>query len=154
MLCENSVKIPYIPDKSWLNDETIAGRILSIWADEPSDREQEAVMYPYQQFQPMQPYQPYQQSFDQHPSIPGRVVQSPNDIMPGDVPMNGTPCFFPMGDGSAVLMKVWNPDGTIGTIRFLPEEAAPKEPTQLDRIESMLSKFIGKQEGGNDEQHS
>ena len=68
--------------------------------------------------------------------------------------MNGTPCFFPMSDGSAVLMKVWNPDGTIGTVRFLPEAAAPKEPTQLDRIESMLSKFIGKQEGGKDEQHS
>lgn len=85
---------------------------------------------PYQQFQPMQQaYPQFQQSFEPRPTIAGKMVQTPNDIMPADIPMNGTPCFFPMHDGSAVFMKVWNPDGTIGTVKFLPEQIAQKEPT-------------------------
>ena len=41
------------------------------------------------------------------------MIQAPTDIMPGDIPMNGTPCFFPMQDGSAIYMKAWSADGTI-----------------------------------------
>lgn len=110
------------------------------------------------------PYQYGQQPYNQYASIGtmardqnmqqqqmqygmfGKMIQSQNDIMPGDIPMNGMPCFFPMQDRSAIYMKAWNADGTISTIKFLPEQSAPNEPTQLDRIESMLSSFIGSKE--------
>ena len=92
----------------------------------------------------MQPQQMFGQQMQS--SVFGRMIQAPTDIMPGDIPMNGTPCFFPMQDGSAIYMKAWNADGTINTMRFLPENPATKEPTQLDRIENMLSAFIGGQQ--------
>lgn len=79
------------------------------------------------------------------PGVYGKVIQAPTDIMPGDIPMNGTPCFFPMQDGSAIYMKAWSADGTISTMRFLPEHTAPKEPTQLDRIENMLKRYFEEQ---------
>lgn len=85
----------------------------------------------------------YSQQMQQR--VPGKMIQSPNDIMPGDVPMNGTPCFFPMADGSAVFAKAWNADGTITTMRFVPEQPIAKEPTQLDRIEEMLTRWINSQ---------
>lgn len=89
----------------------------------------------------MQPQQMFPQQ--SQPGFFGKMIQSPNDIMPGDIPMNGSPCFFPMQDGSAIFMKAWNADGTISTMRFLPEQAAPKEPTQMDRIESKLTDILG-----------
>lgn len=95
------------------------------------------------QRQAMQPQQMFTQQMQS--SVFGKMIQAPTDIMPGDIPMNGTPCFFPMQDGSAIYMKAWSADGTINTMRFLPEHAAPKEPTQLDRIENMLSRLIGVQ---------
>lgn len=95
------------------------------------------------QRQAMQPQQMFTQQMQS--SVFGKMIQAPTDIMPGDIPMNGMPCFFPMQDGSAIYMKAWSADGTINTMRFLPEHAAPKEPTQLDRIENMLSRLIGVQ---------
>lgn len=91
----------------------------------------------------MQPQQMFGQQMQSN--VFGKMIQAPTDIMPGDIPMNGTPCFFPMQDGSAIYMKAWSADGTINTMRFLPENPATKEPTQLDRIENMLSTFIGGQ---------
>ena len=88
----------------------------------------------------MQPQQMFTQQMQSN--VFGKMIQAPTDIMPGDIPMNGTPCFFPMQDGSAIYMKAWSADGTINTMRFLPENPATKEPTQLDRIENMLSNFI------------
>ena len=92
----------------------------------------------------MQPQQMFTQQMQSN--VFGKMIQAPTDIMPGDIPMNGTPCFFPMQDGSAIYMKAWSADGTINTMRFLPENPATKEPTQLDRIENMLSTFIGGQQ--------
>ena len=91
----------------------------------------------------MQPQQMFGQQMQSN--VFGKMIQAPTDIMPGDIPMNGTPCFFPMQDGSAIYMKAWSADGTINTMRFLPENPATKEPTQLDRIENMLSTFIDSQ---------
>lgn len=92
----------------------------------------------------MQPQQMFMQQMQSN--VLGKMIQAPTDIMPGDIPMNGTPCFFPMQDGSAIYMKAWSADGTINTMRFIPENPAIKEPTQLDRIENMLSTFIGGQQ--------
>ena len=91
----------------------------------------------------MQPQQMFGQQMQSN--VFGKMIQAPTDIMPGDIPMNGMPCFFPMQDGSAIYMKAWSADGTINTMRFLPENPATKEPTQLDRIENMLSTFIDSQ---------
>lgn len=84
-------------------------------------------------------------AYQQAPGILGRPISMPTDIMPGDIPMNGQPCFFPMADGSAIYRKAWQPDGTISTTMYVPAQREPSQPSQLDRIESMLTRFLDKE---------
>lgn len=44
-----------------------------------------------------------------------------DEIPVSEVPQNGTPAYFPMQDGSSILAKSWQPDGTIATVRYIPE---------------------------------
>lgn len=109
------------------------------------------------QFQPMapaympvqQPYQPYQQPYRQMPTrvvpqIPGRVVNSPDDITVQEVPTDGTVALFPATDGKCIYGKRWTPDGNISTMRFVPEasEAQPEQPSRLDIIDDRISELF------------
>lgn len=53
--------------------------------------------------------------------LPGRVIQNPNEIVPGEVEMNGKVSLFPMADYSSIIAKCWNQYGTIDTVRYIPE---------------------------------
>lgn len=103
---------------------------------------------PYPQQQAFQPYpcgQPQQQVVpQQRPSMAGRVVSAIGDVTPNDVPMDGSAAYFPVSDGSAVYAKAWRTDGTIGTVRYVPEvqEAEDSRPQVtladvMDRLDSM-----------------
>lgn len=95
-------------------------------------------MYPNganQSFNPYQPayptYLPYmQQSQIRQPqpiptqqivNLAGRVVQNEQEITPQEVAMDGSISLFPLGDYSCIIAKQWNSDGTIKTLRFVPE---------------------------------
>lgn len=106
------------------------------------------------QFQPMasaympvqQPYQPYRQPYPQMPTrmvpqIPGRVVNSPDDITVQEVPTDGTVALFPSADGKCIYSKRWTPDGNISTMRFVPE-AQPAQPSRLDIIDDRISELF------------
>lgn len=58
-----------------------------------------------------------------------KIVNRLEDITPNDVPMDGTSGIFPLSDNSAIYVKSWNTDGTIRTIKYVPEEIKPEEPT-------------------------
>lgn len=110
----------------------------------------------YPQTQPTQQYgfqQPYQtQSVTNQfgsrgvSMIQGRMVANPEEIMPSEVPMDGSVSFFPQSDCSCVYAKVWNADGTIKTFKFVPEikmESNSQDPTsfiieKLNSIEERL----------------
>lgn len=99
-------------------------------------------------------FNPYQQPysyFNQRPSIPGKTITNPNEILPQDVPMDGSIGLFPVQDHSCIYAKAWNSNGTIATVRYVPEQPAtatsnpdPQVSNQqammekLDRIEEML----------------
>lgn len=85
-------------------------------------------------------------------SIPGRIVQNPMEITPEEVPMNGTVSLFPSTDYSYIIAKQWNQNGTIDTLRFVPEPqvvnqeaAAEQDPfkkeviDRLDKLENLLN---------------
>ena len=87
-------------------------------------------------FQTSQPYvpQPTPMNWGQNgpryaaPStLPGRQISSIDEIMPNDVPMDGSVSFFPVRDGSCVYAKFWNRQGTIDTIKFVPAVATSAE---------------------------
>lgn len=93
---------------------------------------------PNYQMQPQtSPLQPYQQ----RPTvIPGRVVSDINEVTPNEVSMDGRVSLFPKNDYSCIYAKAWNSDGTITTVRFVPEQPVnqPKE-TASNNIETVLA---------------
>lgn len=118
---------------------------------------------PYQsyQYQIQPPYQPagsiptpYQPSggvtapYAAKPLYGGvfKTVTSAQEIMPQDVPMDGSMALFMLADGSEVIGKQWTADGKIAETHFTPKQqdnAAPSfEQTvlsRLDAIEGMLA---------------
>lgn len=86
--------------------------------------------YGNQGFQAAAPLQmPTQQRF--------KIVNRLEDITPNDVPMDGTTGIFPLSDNSAIYVKSWNTDGTIKTIKYVPEviESEPEEKPQMTLAE-------------------
>lgn len=103
-------------------------------------------------------FQPYGQPNFQQPFMPtiptnspvttplstlnGRIVKSVEEIVPNEVPMNGSVGIFPMADMSSIFVKGWNQDGTISTAIFKPvttEEVEEKPSVTLFDIMDQLS---------------
>lgn len=88
----------------------------------------------------------------QKPIIPinGRIVDSEQDIMPAEIPMDGSICLFMTSDCKSIIAKQWDSNGTLQSIIYEPSAPAPKEQSQncsyeglkeqLDRIEGMLKR--------------
>lgn len=101
-------------------------------------------------YQPPIPQTPVYQGpqFTQIRPLSGRQVKSQSEIMPNEVSMDGSISLFPMSDYSAIYAKQWNSDGTINTVKFVPESTETTEKIdpmaqiteRLDRIEKMLAK--------------
>lgn len=139
----------YTPQYPWnggLNNQTL-----------PSDSQNQRTNLGYQQI----PYGYPQQSQTPAPSyLFGKVVTDPDRIAPNEVPMNGSPGFFPMPDYSAIYLKAWQPNGTIGTIKFIPEVKNEENTTttespilkevieRLERIENTLATNSSKKTSG------
>lgn len=83
--------------------------------------------------------------------VPARIIPEFNDIKPNEVPSDGTPACFLQNDYSCVYVRAVNAQGTIDTVRYVPEVVEkPKEEVQndsqadviarLERIEQMLER--------------
>ena len=118
-----------------------------------------------QPYIPQTPQMPWGQNGNRYaaPStLPGRQISSIDEIMPNDVPMDGSVSFFPVRDGSCVYAKFWNRQGTIDTIKFVPavatsvEETANNQPDfaqeiirRLDKIEKSLNMNTNRKSASN-----
>lgn len=93
-------------------------------------------------YRPSNPYNTFN-NFS-HPSIPGRQVANADEITPQEVPMDGSVSLFPQQDYSCIYAKTWTKEGTIATMKFVPEQpqaaTEQKSPLEerLDRIEQKL----------------
>lgn len=110
---------------------------------------QYAQPYGSMQYQPQQAQPPQAMQMQQPRGISGRMVGTLAEIVPNEVPMDGSVAFFPTADGSAIFAKAWNPNGTISTVQYVPAqpEAADgqHQPTiadVLDRLDD-LQALIG-----------
>ena len=124
--------------------------------------------YPVQGYGYQQPvYRPPVQQMTQQPpmisAIPGRVVNTFEDIRPNEVPGDGSISVFPQGDLSCIYVRYIAGDGTIKTRKFVEETEAiatdmpstgqtnqngtldyEKKKKKLDRIDKKLSKLFYK----------
>lgn len=85
----------------------------------------------------------------QRPTVlPGRFIENDNEVRPNEVPMDGSISVFPKRDLSAVILKSWNSNGTIDSVRYvldIPIQEDPKPDSfqqeifsRLDKIEELL----------------
>lgn len=86
------------------------------------------------------------QQLNRFRSIPGRLVNNLDEITPQEVPMDGSVSLFPQADYSAIYAKTWTKDGTIATVKFIPEQPQmepQKSPLEerLDRIDQRFDKL-------------
>lgn len=83
--------------------------------------------------------QPIQQTLPQMPqvcSLMGKQVDSIDVVKATDIPLDGSTCYFPLIDGSAIVTKKLQNDGTSKTIIYKPvdnqEETSIKYATIAD----------------------
>ena len=76
-------------------------------------------------------------------TIPGRMIYSPDEIMPQEVPMDGSVSLFPMHDWSCVYGKWWTSNGQIQTVKFVleqPKKQIDESAVSLTDISERLNK--------------
>lgn len=93
---------------------------------------------------PVNPWSPIPPQ-NQSPVIPSnfKFIDRPEDIQPGNIPMNGDLGVFPLRDRSGIITKQWKSDGSIETIKYVPEVhiETPTEPI-ADPVLERLDKLI------------
>ena len=96
--------------------------------------------YGYFQSQPMMAQQQIPSNY-----VRAKTINSPDEIMPGDIPMDGSVSFFIMNDHSAIFGKYWDKSGTLQPIKFVREQniSDPPNPNdiseRLSNIENQLA---------------
>lgn len=102
-------------------------------------------MYGYQQQPYWQMYQPERTAqFQpmQRQSIPtgllGKSVDSIEVVKAMDIPLDGSTSYFPLTDGSAIVTKKLQADGTSKTIIYKPVEGDKEEIPQYATIEDII----------------
>lgn len=81
---------------------------------------------PYQPIQPTQNIQPIQQ-INTQPVLLGKSVDSIDVVKAMDIPLDGRISYFPLMDGSAIVTKQLQNDGTSKTVIYKPVEEDKKE---------------------------
>lgn len=85
--------------------------------------------------------QPIQQPVSK---LNGRMVNSLEEISPGEVIMDGTVSLFPFLDGSCVYTKSWNSNGTISTTKYVPEETDSESNTRSEDFQQSIDERLTK----------
>lgn len=73
-------------------------------------------------------------------------MNSADDILPNEIPMDGRNCYFPSFDGSCIYVKAWNKNGKLDMVKYVLDtvEQTPKESqleVMLNSINERLSKI-------------
>ena len=92
---------------------------------------------PYQQMQPMQQPMVQQQPIMQQPIQPiqpmglqGKSVDSIDVVKAMDIPLDGSVSYFPLVDGTAIITKQLQMDGTSKTIIYEPIKTQSEQQEQ------------------------
>lgn len=92
--------------------------------------------YPYQQNQNMQqqPIQPIQ-PITTNLGLQGKSVDSIDVVKAMDIPLDGSVSYFPLTNGTAIITKQLQQDGTSKTIIYKPiQEEEKKEEVKIDYL--------------------
>lgn len=73
-------------------------------------------------------YQPVNMNTYAMPMVYGRMVNSEADILPNQIPNDGSASYFPSSDGSKIYFRAWQQDGTIMKKTYILTEEPIAQP--------------------------
>ena len=91
-----------------------------------------------------QPYIPSMQPISNPTSLLGKAVESIDVVRAMDIPFDGSISYFPLTDGSAIITKQLQNDGTSRTVVYKPVEDNKKETIKfatLDDIQNAINEL-------------
>ena len=97
-----------------------------------------------QRFHPMinqptqpQPYIPTIQPINNPTSLLGKAVESIDVVKAMDIPFDGSISYFPLTDGSAIITKQLQTDGTSKMVVYKPVQEDKKDAIQFATLEDI-----------------
>lgn len=76
-------------------------------------------------------YQPMNMNPYAMPMVYGKMVNSEADILPNQIPNDGSASYFPSSDGSKIYFRAWQQDGKIMSKTYILEDViASSQMTQ------------------------
>lgn len=79
----------------------------------------------------------------QIPPIQGKWVKAENDIVPMDIPQDGSVVVFPQTDLQTIYLKKWESDGTITTVPYIPNvPQKPQGPTPEQQFQTSVQQRL------------
>lgn len=91
-----------------------------------------------------QPYIPSMQPINNPTSLLGKAVESIDVVRAMDIPFDGSISYFPLTDGSAIITKQLQMDGTSKTIVYKPIQEEKKDTIKfatLDDIQNAINEL-------------
>lgn len=84
-----------------------------------------------------QPYIPTIQPINNPTSILGKAVESVDVVKAMDIPFDGSISYFPLTDGSAIITKQLQTDGTSKMVVYKPVQEDKKDAIQFATLEDI-----------------
>lgn len=127
---------------------------------QPSYMNQMYGMYGANSMQPQVPrYQPMEQQYSQYTQpqqmykqvvgLQGKSVDSVEVVKAMDIPLDGSVSYFPLTDGSAIITKQLQADGSSKTVVYKPLESKDQEqlPQYItnEQLEDVIKKMDNKE---------
>ena len=84
-----------------------------------------------------QPYIPTMQPINNPTSLLGKAVESVDVVKAMDIPFDGSISYFPLTDGSAIITKQLQTDGTSKMVVYKPVQEDKKDVIQFATLEDI-----------------
>ena len=84
-----------------------------------------------------QPYIPTIQPINNPTSLLGKAVESMDVVKAMDIPFDGSISYFPLTDGSAIITKQLQTDGTSKMVVYKPVQEDKKDAIQFATLEDI-----------------
>ena len=84
-----------------------------------------------------QPYIPTIQPINNPTSLLGKAVESVDVVKAMDIPFDGSISYFPLTDGSAIITKQLQTDGTSKMVVYKPVQENKKDEVQFATLEDI-----------------
>lgn len=79
------------------------------------------------------------------PSIRGRMISDISEVVPKEVPMDGSVSLFPIRDYSCIYAKQWGADGMIKTQKFIPSvETQTVNEREVNPVDILRSEVMSR----------